>query len=132
MKLSHKLVMVSAAALMSVAPLLGTAENVNTVQAAPKKTTSKKAASNKITLVRVYDKNGKRLDKYMGSAKYTTIAKGITVTSTGTKTINGVKYYDLGGGAYIKAVNSSYKSSTLLVKLVILLTVNGLNTVSSD
>ena len=35
----------------------------------------------------------------MGSAKYTTIAKGVTVTSTGTKTINGVKYYDLGGGA---------------------------------
>ena len=104
--------MVSAAALMSVAPLLGTAENVNTVQAAPKKTTSKKAASNKITLVRVYDKNGKRLDKYMGSAKYTTIAKGITVTSTGTKTINGVKYYDLGGGAYIKAVNVDGKAAS--------------------
>ena len=115
MKLSHKLVMVSAAALMSVAPLLGTAENVNTVQAAPKKTTSKKAASNKITLVRnayVYDKNGKRLDKYMGSAKYTTIAKGVTVTSTGTKTINGVKYYDLGGGAYIKAVNVDGKAAS--------------------
>lgn len=107
--------MVSAAALMSVAPLLGTAENVNTVQAAPKKTTSKKAASNKITLVRnayVYDKNGKRLDKYMGSAKYTTIAKGVTVTSTGTKTINGVKYYDLGGGAYIKAVNVDGKAES--------------------
>lgn len=115
MKLSHKLVMVSAAALMSVAPLLGTAENVNTVQAAPKKTASKKAASNKITLVRnayVYDKNGKRLDKYMGSAKYTTIAKGVTVTSTGTKTINGVKYYDLGGGAYIKAVNVDGKAES--------------------
>lgn len=115
MKLSHKLVMVSAAALMGVAPLLGTAENVNTVQAAPKKTTSKKAASNKITLVRnayVYDKNGKRLDKYMGSAKYTTIAKGVTVTSTGTKTINGVKYYDLGGGAYIKAVNVDGKAAS--------------------
>ena len=115
MKLSHKLVMVSAAALMSVAPLLGTAENVNTVQAAPKKTTSKKAANNKITLVRnayVYDKNGKRLDKYMGSAKYTTIAKGVTVTSTGTKTINGVKYYDLGGGAYIKAVNVDGKAAS--------------------
>lgn len=115
MKLSHKLVMVSAAALMSVAPLLGTAENVNTVQAAPKKTTSKKAASNKITLVRnayVYDKNGKRLDKYMGSAKYTTIAKGVTITSTGTKTINGVKYYDLGGGAYIKAVNVDGKAAS--------------------
>lgn len=107
--------MVSAAALMSVAPLLGTAENVNTVQAAPKKTTSKKAASNKITLVRnayVYDKNGKRLDKYMGSAKYTTIAKGVTVTSTGTKTINGVKYYDLGGGAYIRAVNVDGKAAS--------------------
>lgn len=107
--------MVSAAALMSVAPLLGTAENVNTVQAASKKTTSKKAASNKITLVRnayVYDKNGKRLDKYMGSAKYTTIAKGVTVTSTGTKTINGVKYYDLGGGAYIKAVNVDGKAAS--------------------
>ena len=107
--------MVSAAALMSVAPLLGTAENVNTVQAAPKKTTSKKAASNKITLVRnayVYDKNGKRLDKYMGSAKYTTIAKGVTVTSTGTKTINGVKYYDLGGGAYIKAVTVDGKAAS--------------------
>lgn len=107
--------MVSAAALMSVAPLLGTAENVNTVQAAPKKTTSKKAASNKITLVRnayVYDKNGKRLDKYMGSAKYTTIAKGVTVTSTGTKTINGVKYYDLGSGAYIKAVNVDGKAAS--------------------
>ena len=115
MKLSHKLVMVSAAALMSVAPLLGTAENVNTVQAAPKKTASKKAASNKITLVRnayVYDKNGKRLDKYMGSAKYTTIAKGVTVTSTVTKTINGVKYYDLGGGAYIKAVNVDGKAAS--------------------
>lgn len=107
--------MVSAAALMSVAPLLGTAENVNTVQAAPKKTTSKKAENNKITLVRnayVYDKNGKRLDKYMGSAKNTTIAKGVTVTSTGTKTINGVKYYDLGGGAYIKAVNVDGKAAS--------------------
>lgn len=107
--------MVSAAALMSVAPLLGTAENVNTVQAAPKKTTSKRAAGSKITLVRnayVYDKNGKRLDKYMGSAKYTTIAKGVTVTSTGTKTINGVKYYDLGGGAYIKAVNVDGKAAS--------------------
>ena len=112
--------MVSAAALMSVAPLLGTAENVNTVQAAPKKTTSKKAASNKITLVRnayVYDKNGKRLDKYMGSAKYTTIAKGVTVTSTGTKTINGVKYYDLGGGAYIKAVNVDGKAASSISSL---------------
>lgn len=120
MKLSHKLVMVSAAALMSVTPLLGTAENVNTVQAAPKKTTSKKAASNKITLVRnayVYDKNGKRLDKYMGSAKYTTIAKGVTVTTNGTKTIDGVKYYSLGNNAYIKAVNVDGKPSSSTTSL---------------
>ena len=119
--------MVSAAALMSVAPLLGTAENVNTVQAAPKKTTSKKAASNKITLVRnayVYDKNGKRLDKYMGSAKYTTIAKGVTVKSNGTTKINGVLYYSLGNNAYIKAANvvgganvsSSSKTTTSTTK----------------
>lgn len=106
--------MVSAAALMSVAPLLGTAANVNTVQAAPKKTSSKKVAGSKVTLVRnayVYDKNGKRLDKYMGSAKYTTIVKGVPVTLTGTRMINGVKYYSIGNNAYIKAVNVDSKAS---------------------
>lgn len=132
--------MVSAAALMSVSPLVG---NTNSVQAATttkssSKTTSKKtttstkkttdskssnststkkstsskttskSSSNDITLARnayVYDKNGKRLNKYMGSAKYTTIAKGVTVKSTGTTKINGVLYYNLGNNAYIKAAN---------------------------
>lgn len=162
MKLNHKLIMVSAAALMSVSPLV--ANSSNSVQAATttkssskttakktastnKKSTSKtttstkkttdsksnskstsskkaatkttakkstsskttsKASSNDITLARnayVYDKNGKRLDKYMGSAKYTTIAKGITVKSNGTTKINGVLYYSLGNNAYIKAAN---------------------------
>ena len=162
MKLNHKLIMVSAAALMSVSPLV--ANPSNSVQAATttkssskttakktastnKKSTSKtttstkkttdgksnskspsskkaatkttakkstsskttsKASSNDITLARnayVYDKNGKRLDKYMGSAKYTTIAKGITVKSNGTTKINGVLYYSLGNNAYIKAAN---------------------------
>lgn len=143
--------MVSAAALMSVSPLVANIQN--SVQAATttkssskttakktttstkkttdsksnsKSTSSKKAAtkitakkstsskttskasSNNITLARnayVYDKNGKRLDKYMGSAKYTTIAKGVTVKSNGTTKINGVLYYSLGNNAYIKAAN---------------------------
>lgn len=136
MKLNHKLIMVSAAALMSVSPLV--ANTQNSVQAATatkssSKTTAKKtttstkkttdsksnskstsskttskASSNNITLARnayVYDKNGKRLDKYMGSAKYTTIAKGVTVKSNGTTKINGVLYYSLGNNAYIKAAN---------------------------
>lgn len=143
--------MVSAAALMSVSPLV--ANTQNSVQAATttkssskttakktttstkkttdsksnsKSTSSKKAAtkttakkstsskatskasSNDITLARnayVYDKNGKRLDKYMGSAKYTTIARGVTVKSNGTTKIKGVLYYSLGNNAYIKAAN---------------------------
>ncbi len=136
MKLNHKLIMVSAAALMSVSPLV--ANTQNSVQAATttkssSKTTAKKtttstkkatdsksnskstsskttskASSNNITLARnayVYDKNGKRLDKYMGSAKYTTIAKGVTVKSNGTTKIKGVLYYSLGNNAYIKAAN---------------------------
>ena len=181
MKLNHKLIMVSAAALMSVSPLV--ANTQNSVQAATttkssskttakktastnKKSTSKtttstkkttdsksnskstsskkaatkttakkstsskttsKASSNDITLARnayVYDKNGKRLDKYMGSAKYTTIAKGVTVKSNGTTKINGVLYYSLGNNAYIKAANvvgganasSSSKTTTSTTK----------------
>lgn len=170
MKLNHKLIMVSAAALMSVSPLV--ANTQNSVQAATttkssskttakktttstkkttdsksnsKSTSSKKAAtkttakkstsskatskasSNDITLARnayVYDKNGKRLDKYMGSAKYTTIAKGVTVKSNGTTKIKGVLYYSLGNNAYIKAANvvgganasSSSKTTTSTTK----------------
>ncbi|WP_278898033.1 SLAP domain-containing protein [Lactobacillus gallinarum] len=157
MKLSHKLIMVSAAALMSVSPLLNTTQNVNAATASTKKTTTKKTSSKKTTTKKsastkkttstkkstskkttkkaassktttskkttsntiklthnayVYDKNGKRLKTYMGSAKYTTIAKGVTVNSNGTKTIKGVLYYSLGGGAYIKAANVDSKVAT--------------------
>ncbi|AHI11221.1 SLAP domain-containing protein [Lactobacillus helveticus] len=83
--------------------------------ASSKKTTSKKTTSNTIKLIHnayVYDKNGKRLKTYMGSAKYTTIAKGVTVNSNGTETIDGVLYYSLGGGAYIKAANVDGKVAT--------------------
>lgn len=157
MKLSHKLIMVSAATLMSVSPLLNTTQNVNAATASTKKTTTKKTSSKKTTTKKsastkkttstkkstskkttkkaassktttskkttsntiklthnayVYDKNGKRLKTYMGSAKYTTIAKGVTVNSNGTKTIKGVLYYSLGGGAYIKAANVDGKVAT--------------------
>ena len=157
MKLSHKLIMVSAAALMSVSPLLNTTQNVNAATTSTKKTTTKKTSSKKTTTKKsastkkttstkkstskkttkkaassktttskkttsntiklthnayVYDKNGKRLKTYMGSAKYTTIAKGVTVNSNGTKTIKGVLYYSLGGGAYIKAANVDGKVAT--------------------
>ena len=157
MKLSHKLIMVSAAALMSVSPLLNTTQNVNAATASTKKTTTKKTSSKKTTTKKsastkkttstkkstskkttkkaassktttskkttsntiklthnayVYDKNGKRLKTYMGSAKYTTISKGVTVNSNGTKTIKGVLYYSLGGGAYIKAANVDGKVAT--------------------
>ncbi|AFR21272.1 SLAP domain-containing protein [Lactobacillus helveticus] len=85
-------------------------------KAAPsKKTTSKKTTSNTIKLIHnayVYDKNGKRLKKYEGKAKYTTIAKGVTVNSYGTKTIDDVLYYSLGDGAYIKAANVDGKAAT--------------------
>ncbi|WP_172993625.1 SLAP domain-containing protein, partial [Lactobacillus helveticus] len=43
---------------------------------------------------------------------YTTIAKGVTVNSNGTETIDGVLYYSLGGGAYIKAANVDGKVAT--------------------
>lgn len=84
--------------------------------ASSKKTTSKKTTSNTIKLIHnayVYDKNGKRLKTYMDSAKYTTIPKGVTVNSNGTKTIDGVLYYSLGGGAYIKAANVDGKASNI-------------------
>lgn len=159
MKLNHKLIMVSAAALMSVSPLVSTAQGVQaataktsnnttkkssstskksststknaTTKTSAKKTTTTKATSklvtkattstakktastkkqssdNTIKLVHnayVYDKNGKRLTTYMGSSKYTTIGKGVTVKSNGKVKIKGVSYYYLGDNAYIKAVN---------------------------
>lgn len=173
MKLNHKLIMVSAVALMSISPLLGTAQNnvqaastkssskttaskkttstkktttsktvakksvstkkttdsksttkstsskkttaKTTKKSTSSKTTSKKLSANSITLTHnayVYDKNGKRLSKYMGSAKYTTIVKGVTLNSNGTVKIKGVLYYSLGNGAYIKAANVNGKVST--------------------
>jgi hypothetical protein len=117
MKLSHKLITVSTAALIGVSPILGVSQ-VALVQAAnkpakTKKNSSKKTASQKGTIklsrnAYVYDKNGKRLKTYMGSSKNTVIAKGYTVKYSAKKTINNKEYYDLGGGAFIKAANVGY------------------------
>ncbi|WEV43945.1 SLAP domain-containing protein [Lactobacillus sp. ESL0684] len=111
MKLSHKLLMVSAATLMGVSPVVP-AVQATTVQAA-KKTSTKKPASKKGTIklshnAYVYDKNGKRLKEYMGSSKYTTIAKGVTLNYNGKKKIAGKQYYSLGNNAYVKATNVGY------------------------
>lgn len=111
MKLSHKLMMVSTAALIGVSPVISTSQAV-TVQAA-KKATAKKKTSKKGTIklsrnAYVYDKDGKRLKTYMGSAKNTKIVKGITLNYRSKVTISGKDYYDIGNGAFVKAANVGY------------------------
>lgn len=109
MKISHKIVMVSAAALMAVSPVLG-ASQATTVQAV---TTSKKAKTNSgtVTIVLghnayIYLESGKRNTNYKYQNKlWPVIGKGASLKSAGLKTINGVDYYDIGGGNYIKAAN---------------------------
>lgn len=69
MKLSHKLVMVSAAVLMGVSPVLGMAENTVSVQAATKSTngvhnTYGKNSKVKVTkTMKFVDRNGKKTSK---------------------------------------------------------------------
>ncbi|MDF7682133.1 SLAP domain-containing protein [Lactobacillus sp. ESL0679] len=111
MKFNHKLMMVSAAVLLGTSPIVGSVQ-ATTVQAA-KKSSTNKSASKKGTIqfshnAYVYDKNGKRLKKYMGDAKYTKIVKGISVKYSGKKTINGKLYYAIGNGAFVKAGNVGY------------------------
>lgn len=107
MKLSHKLIMVSAAALMGVSPVLS---STNFVQAATTKTT-KKTTGDKTVLAKnayIYDKNGKRNTNYKYKNKtYKSIAKGSTISTYGTKTIKGKLYFSIGNGNYIKAANVS-------------------------
>lgn len=129
MKLSHKLVMVSAAVLMGVSPLVGASQAV--VEAAPKKTTTSAKSKGTIVLGRnayVYFANGKRNKNYKFDGKtWPVIGKGASLKTAGLKTINGVDYYDIGGGNYIKAANvatlngkkvTASTSSTTKVKTV--------------
>ena len=138
MKLNHKLIMVSAAALMSVSPLV--ANTQNSVQAATttkssSKTTAKKtttstkkttdsksnskstsskttskASSNNITLARNAYVYDKNGKRVKNYLGTSYIGKKITVKGLGTKTINGVKYYALQPNHYyIKASDVTVK-----------------------
>lgn len=93
MKLSHKLVMVSAAVLMGVSPVLGMAENTVSVQAATKSTngvhnTYGKNSKVKVTkTMKFVDRNGKKTSK--------TAPKGGSYTIWNVKNIDGQVYYSI-------------------------------------
>lgn len=87
MKLNHKLIMVSAAALMSVSPLLGTAQNA-TVQAATTKSSSKTTASKKTTTSKTTSKKSTSTKKTVSknnSSKKTTTKKSTSSKTTTSK-----------------------------------------------
>ena len=101
MKLSHKLIMLSTAALMGVTPVLGGVNTASVAQAATK--------SSKIVLgsnAYVYLKDGTRNKNYkVGDTAYPVIGKGAKLNAYGLITIKGVSYYSIGDGNYIKASN---------------------------
>lgn len=123
MKLSYKLVLVSAAALMAVSPVVAASQNPTVVQAKrhkkakkhvrkTKRRSSKKKTSlkNKIVLGHnsyIYFANGRRNKKY--NSPHAKIAKGVALNYNGTKTINGVLYFNIGGNNYVKAANVATK-----------------------
>ncbi|MCT6902923.1 MAG: SLAP domain-containing protein, partial [Lactobacillus sp.] len=119
MKFSHKFMMVSAAALIGISPVLSGSQAA-VVQAADKPAAKKNnVKQNTIKLnhnAYVYDKNGKRLKTYMGSAKRTKIGKGITLNFNTKVTINNKDYYDIGGNAYVKAANVGYVNGKKVTK----------------
>lgn len=93
MKLSHKLVMVSAAVLMGVSPVLGMAENTASVQAATKSASGVHNTYGKNSKVKVtktmkfVDRNGKKTSK--------TATKGGSYTIWNVKNIDGQVYYSI-------------------------------------
>lgn len=93
MKLSHKLVMVSAAVLMGVSPVVGMAGNVAPVQAATKSTSGVHNTYGKNSKVKVtktmkfVDRNGKKTSK--------TAPKGGSYTIWNVKKIDGQVYYSI-------------------------------------
>ena len=125
MKLSHKLMMVSTAALIGVSPVLSASQTA-VVQAAHKSTAKKTSSTKKNTSKKgtiklshnsyVYDKDGKRLKTYMGSSKNTTIGKGITLKYKDKVLIDDIEFYDIGGGAFVKAANVGYVDGKKVTK----------------
>lgn len=94
MKLSHKLVMVSAAVLMGISPVLGMAESNVSVQAAPivvvKGVHNTYGKNSRVTL----NKTMKFVDRY-GKKTSKTATKGGKYTIWNVKTINGQVYYSV-------------------------------------
>lgn len=94
MKLNHKLVMVSAAVLMGVSPVLGMSANSASVQAAPvahakgvNNTYGKNSRVKLTKTMKFVDRYGKRTSK--------TAPKGGTYTIWNVKTIDGQVYYSI-------------------------------------
>lgn len=145
MKLSHKLVMVSAAALMGISPIVSAGQNT-IAQAATKKAvkktaakktskkSTKKAAGDTIVLGKksyVYDENGKRNKKYKYNGEtLAAIGKGAKLQAYGTKTINGKKYYFLGNNSYIRTVNVATVNGKKVAKKTTKKATNKVNTKS--
>lgn len=70
-----------------------------------KKTTKKSSSTSVVTIktirkTHVVNAKGKKVTTYMGSKKYATIGKNVTLKGLGTKTINGKKYYALTPNKY--------------------------------
>lgn len=105
MKLSHKLVTVSAAALIGISPVLAAGvQNTTstTVQAATTKADTIVLSHHSY----VYSSTGKRITKYKYNGKtYSKLAKGTSLKAYGTKKIDGKVYYFLGNNSYVKAAN---------------------------
>lgn len=90
MKLSHKLVMVSAAVLMGVSPVLGMAENTVSVQAATNGVHNTYGKNSKVKVTKTMkfvDRNGKKTSK--------TAPKGGSYTIWNVKNIDGQVYYSI-------------------------------------
>ena len=122
MKLSHKLIMVSAAALMSVSPLLNTTQNVNAATASTKKTTTKKTSSKKTTTKKsastkkttsTKKSTSKKTTKKAASSKTTTSKK---TTSNTIKLTHNAYVYDNNGKRVKNYLGTSYIGKDVTVK----------------
>lgn len=119
MKLSHKLVLLSAAVLMTASPVVEASQNITTVQAKRHKAkrshkkarrSTKKSQKNTIVLKHnayAYLANGKRNRHYMGTKGL--IGKNVRLNYFGTKLIKGVLYFNIGSNSYVKAANVGKK-----------------------
>lgn len=115
MKLSHKLMSVSAAALMAVSPLMSVSSNV--LAAKTTKTTTSKEVLVLEHDAAVYNANGTRNKNYKyGKKSYPVIGKGAKLNGYGTKTIKGETYYFIGNNSYIKAANVATVNGKALSK----------------